>query len=121
METLSTLPTIKRMSKDEIRRRMSDLFDEATSTEIADKKVKALSGGQKQRLNLLRGFLLDTGIIILDEPLNGLDFESTTRVLEMIRRKQEAGCGILIISHNEEIFEAIVPENNIYTLRSTPV
>lgn len=121
METLSTLPTTKRMSKDEIRRRMSDLFDEDTSTEIADKKVKALSGGQKQRLNLLRGFLLDTGIIILDEPLNGLDFESTTRVLEMIRRKQEAGCGILIISHNEEIFEAIVPEDNIYTLRSTLV
>ncbi len=75
-----------------------------------------LSGGQKQKLNLLRGLFLETQLIILDEPLNGLDFDSTTRVLLMLRQRLRRGNAILVISHNEEIFDSQVREEDVYYL-----
>jgi ABC-type glutathione transport system ATPase component len=79
--------------------------------------VGTLSGGQKQRLNLLRGLLLETEVIILDEPLNALDFESGTRVIDLLKQRLRQGKGILVISHNEEIFDALVDEADVYYLR----
>ncbi|RLD16841.1 hypothetical protein DRI50_00840, partial [candidate division KSB1 bacterium] len=57
-------------------------------------------------------------LIILDEPLNGLDFISIRKVLDIIRRKMAAGSGILLVSHNEEIFDRIVPKQCWYYLNS---
>jgi len=79
--------------------------------------VGTLSGGQKQRLNVLRGLALDTDVIVLDEPLNALDFESGTRVIDLLKEKLRQGKGILVISHNEEIFDALVEEEDVYYLR----
>ena len=75
-----------------------------------------LSGGQKQRLNLLRTLVLGTGLIILDEPLNGLDFNSVKKVLGLLDEKRAHGSALLMISHNEEIFEHFIDEENIYYL-----
>ena len=77
-----------------------------------------LSGGQKQRLNLLRAFALDTPLIILDEPLSALDFESIDRVLGLIREARADGRAILLISHNEDIFDRIVPPGSVHVLES---
>ncbi|MEO6098639.1 MAG: ABC transporter ATP-binding protein, partial [Fibrobacteria bacterium] len=74
-------------------------------------------GGQKQRLNLLRTLILAPPLVILDEPLNGLDFESIKKVLSMLERMAAKGCGFLMISHNEEIFESYVDGGNIYHLK----
>ena len=49
------------------------------------------SGGQKQRLNLLRTLILDTDLIILDEPLNGLDFQSIRKIMNILQEKQQEG------------------------------
>lgn len=108
------LPTLRNRSDAEILQTLAELFEVDSS--FLNKKVKHLSGGQKQRLNLLRGFALDTDVLILDEPLNGLDFESAGKVIALLQRKQNAGKGILLISHNEEIFDKIVSPKNIYYL-----
>ena len=81
------------------------------------KRVSLLSGGQKQKLNLLRSLLTNPDVLILDEPLNGLDFESIKKVMTYLGKKQEQGTGILLISHNEEIFDHYIPEDNIFYLR----
>lgn len=116
-ETFQGLPSRKRATPEEIRRTLGELFEGEIGDEYLQRRVSALSGGQKQRINLLRGLFLGTDILILDEPLNGLDFESTKRVIANLRGKQQAGKGILLISHNEEIFDALIPEDEIYYLR----
>jgi ABC-type glutathione transport system ATPase component len=118
--TLSGLPGKKSMAEN-IDRMMNGLFDDSVDENFLNKKVKYLSGGQKQRLNLFRSLVLDTDIIILDEPLNGLDFESIMKVLSMLKEKQKSGKGILLISHNEEIFDAIVPKENVYYLQASHI
>jgi ABC-type glutathione transport system ATPase component len=92
------------------------LIGEQMDREFLVKKVVYLSGGQKQKLNLLRTFLTDPDILILDEPLNSLDFESIKKVMAYLTAKQAQGKGILLISHNEEIFDHFVPETSVFYL-----
>lgn len=120
-ETFRGLPTRKRVTLKNIRQTLAELFEDEITEDFLNKEVRVLSGGQKQRLNLLRSLFLDTDIVILDEPLNGLDFESTTRVVSMLREKQQASKSILLISHNEEIFETLIPHQYTYYLRAEPV
>ena len=112
------LPTLQQPSDSRLIEILSELFEMENFAAFLNKKVKHLSGGQKQRLNLLRGFALDTDILILDEPLNGLDFESSGKVIDLIQRKQSTGKGILLISHNEEIFDKLVSYENLYYLKA---
>jgi len=117
-ETFHGLPSRKKQTREDIIRSLRELFDpEDVTEEFLKKEVRLLSGGQKQRLNLLRGLFLDTDVLIVDEPLNGLDFVSTTKVIAMLHQKQHAGKGILLISHNEEIFDRQVAEENVYYLK----
>jgi peptide/nickel transport system ATP-binding protein len=97
---------------------LSEFFEENPDRGFLRKPVKYLSGGQKQRLNLLRSLVLDTNILILDEPLNGLDFASSVRVLSKIEDRLRRGMSVLVISHNEEIFDALVAPENTYYLQS---
>lgn len=107
------------MDDDEnLMRHLTTVFDDELAKGFLLRKVAHLSGGQKQRLNLLRGMILDTKILILDEPLNGLDFDSVTKILYKLRAISKKGTGIIIISHNEEIFDHLIPDENIFYLRA---
>lgn len=117
-ETLLGLPLREPLTSKGLSRLIGDLFDGSEAGDLLDKSIRLLSGGQKQRLNLLRGLALDTDMLILDEPLNGLDFESATKVISLLRRKMEAGTGLLVISHNEEIFDALAGADQTYYLHA---
>ncbi len=97
---------------------LARLFDTGEIPALAGKKVWQLSGGQKQRLNLLRAFALETPLIILDEPLSALDFESIDRVLGLIRDARARGRAMLLISHNEDIFDRLVSPESLHLLES---
>ncbi|HVN47182.1 MAG TPA: ATP-binding cassette domain-containing protein [Bacteroidota bacterium] len=116
--TLTGLPV--KMSAAEIRTIMKKLFGSNIEDTFLKTKVKYLSGGQKQKLNLLRCLVLDTDVLILDEPFNGLDFNSIVNVLSILKEKQREGKGILIISHNEEIFDAVISPDRVYYLHASP-
>lgn len=115
-ETFKGLP-LASLTTQKLKASLDDLFEEEITSAFLGKKVGRLSGGQKQRLNLLRTLILAPPLVILDEPLNGLDFESIKKVLSMLERMAAKGCGFLMISHNEEIFESYVDGGNIYHLK----
>lgn len=63
-------------------------------------KAGKFSLGMKQRLGLAMAILSDPGLIILDEPTNGLDIEGTVEIREIISRMAvEKGTSFLIASH----------------------
>lgn len=111
------LPLKEEITGNKIQEWLGLLFDPPFDKAFLNKPLSQFSGGQKQRLNLLRTLSLDTEVLILDEPLNGLDFESIRRVVELLRRKQKESKGIILISHNEEIFESFIPPENIFHLK----
>ena len=118
-ETFKGLPLKKRLSGDDLLDYLMELFDRPITDTFLNKKVANLSGGQKQRLNLLRTLILETNLIILDEPLNGLDFTSVKKVLGLLDEKRANGSALLMISHNEEIFEHFIDEDHIFYLGAT--
>ncbi len=119
LEIFKALSGNSKVEQSKVLRRIQELFDVELKLSFLKKKIKFLSGGQKQRINILRSFVLDTDILILDEPLNGLDLLSSHKVIEKIKRRQADGKAILLISHNEEIFDKIVKPENIYYLKSS--
>jgi len=112
------LPLKGRDSRADIAALLQTLFEEKISDSFLDKKVSYLSGGQKQRLNILRALCLDVQFLVLDEPLNGLDFESIDRVLGILEKKRSQGCGMLLISHNEEILGKLVNAEQVVYLKT---
>ena len=65
-----------------------------------NKKVKNYSLGMKQHLLLTMAIVNDPKLLILDEPLNGLDPTSAIRVRELLLALYESGTTILLSSHN---------------------
>ncbi len=117
-EVFGGLPIGKSLDDAAITRHLLSLFDQVIDEAFLHKKLFLLSGGQKQRLNLLRTLALNTDLLILDEPFNGLDLESIQKVIALLQEKLRKGVAILMISHNEEIVESIVPPAGIYHLHA---
>jgi peptide/nickel transport system ATP-binding protein len=115
-ESFKGLPLSRPLTRDDLHRALAELFEGGVTDTFLRKKVKFLSGGQKQRLNLLRTMILHPDLIILDEPLNGLDFESVRKIIAMLEEKKREGSALLMISHNEEIFDALVGRESVYYL-----
>ena len=109
------LPIPPSVDEGAVARMLLQLFEEIPEG-FMHKQVKYLSGGQKQRLNLLRSTVLETDILLLDEPLNGLDFASSMKVVGKVEEKLRAGKGVLVVSHNEEIFDTLVAADDVYYL-----
>jgi ABC-type dipeptide/oligopeptide/nickel transport system ATPase subunit len=112
------LPLKSRTDRKYLINKLRLVFDDAPNETFLDRPVAFLSGGQKQRLNLIRALILEPDILILDEPFNGLDFLTLQKVLNLIQERQKSGKSFLLISHNEEIIERLVPASRIYYLNS---
>ncbi len=68
---------------------------------LAERPVQALSGGEMQRALIARALLHDPGLLVLDEPVQGVDFIGEARLYALIASiRQKRGCAILMVSHD---------------------
>lgn len=70
-------------------------------------RVRAFSRGMQQRLGLCRVFLSRPRLILLDEPLTGLDREGAATLVEFLRESLAVGSAALITTHDEDFFRDI--------------
>ena len=68
--------------------------------DLADKCYRELSGGQQQRVLLARALCATRKILLLDEPVSGLDPKVTTEMYELIQTLNREGVTIIMISHD---------------------
>jgi heme exporter protein A len=81
------------------RRRADDLLEQMGLAAFGDERVGAFSRGMTQRLAIARALLSDPDILLLDEPLTGLDDRSCAKVLQVLGELQARGRALLIASH----------------------
>jgi ABC-type lipoprotein export system ATPase subunit len=65
-----------------------------------DEEVRRLSTGERQRLAIIRALVLDTPVLLLDEPTGPLDPDSTARVEAVLAERAAAGTSIVLVSHD---------------------
>lgn len=74
------------------------------------KKVEKYSLGMRQRLAIAQAIMEDPDILILDEPMNGLDKDGVAEMRSLFLEMKAAGKTILLASHNREDIEALCDE-----------
>jgi len=79
--------------------RIDSLLELVGLTSAADRRVGAYSLGMRQRLGLAAAMLGDPGIVVLDEPANGLDPEGVAWVRRLLRTWADQGRTVLVSSH----------------------
>ncbi len=80
-------------------RRIDEVLDFAGITSVADKKVGGFSLGMSQRLGIAAAMLGDPGVLLFDEPVNGLDPEGIRWIRELFRSLATEGRTVFVSSH----------------------
>ncbi|HJX78313.1 ATP-binding cassette domain-containing protein [Glutamicibacter sp.] len=80
-------------------RRVAEVLAEVGLQSVATKRIGGFSLGTRQRLGIAAALLGDPQILILDEPMNGLDAEGISWVRQLMRTRADAGGTIFVSSH----------------------
>jgi len=79
-------------------------LEEVGIAQLAEAPVQQLSGGEFQRALLARAIIRRPALLVLDEPVQGVDFAGEIALYELIHDiRERLGCGILMISHDLHI------------------
>jgi ABC-type Mn2+/Zn2+ transport system ATPase subunit len=77
-------------------------LDRVTLADQARKRFGALSGGQRQRVLIARALLQDSPVLLLDEPLSGVDTTSAMRIESVFEELRAEGRVLLVATHDVE-------------------
>lgn len=79
----------------------AEIIRDTGITKLQDSKVQQLSGGERQRVLLARALLRQPNVLVLDEPMQGLDIQSEAELYDYVRSLPDRyGCSVLIVSHD---------------------
>jgi ABC-2 type transport system ATP-binding protein len=91
----------------EAKDRTEAVLDRVGMTATADRTVRGYSKGMRQRIKLAQALLHDPGLLILDEPLSGIDPIGRREMIEVFSALAAAGKCLLISSHELEELEKL--------------
>ena len=87
------------LSRDKARRRTAALLEQVGLSSEVDTRVKDFSRGMRQRLGLAQAIVHDPSLLLLDEPMGGLDPRGRRDVRDLILSLRDAGKTIFLSSH----------------------
>lgn len=85
--------------------RITEVLESVGMGTKAHKMPHQLSGGEQQRIAIARALLNTPAVIIADEPTGNLDGETADGILKLLRKLNEGGTAIVMVTHNRSIFE----------------
>lgn len=103
---------IKKVSKDEIEKRVKDAILEMDLVGKEKRFPSELSGGEKQRVSIARAIVTRPKLLLMDEPFSALDFNLRDRMQKMVKKLHEKlKVTIIFVTHDRE--EAFYLSNKI--------
>ena len=93
---------IKRLPKDEIKKRVINAAELLDIKQYLDRKPSALSGGQRQRVALGRAIVRDVRVFLMDEPLSNLDAKLRVQMRsEIVNLHKKIGSTTIYVTHDQ--------------------
>ncbi|HUY21400.1 MAG TPA: ATP-binding cassette domain-containing protein [Acidimicrobiales bacterium] len=104
-DQITYLARLHGMAPADARRATGEWLDRLGVGDRADSKVEALSLGNQQRVQLAAAFVHEPELVVLDEPLSGLDPTGVDTVSRVLTEQAAAGRGVLFSSHQLDLVE----------------
>ncbi len=98
-EALRFYGRLSGMSPDAIRKRSAELLEMLDLREAAKRRMRTFSKGMLQRVGMAQAILHDPHLVILDEPMSGLDPSGRGRIKDIIRMLKEQGKTVFFSTH----------------------
>jgi branched-chain amino acid transport system ATP-binding protein len=92
----------------EVERRAEELLEQFDLAHVADHYAGDLSGGQRKLLEIARALMLDPEMLLLDEPLAGVNPALGDEIVDYVRSLNEAGTTFLVIEHEIQTLADLV-------------
>jgi iron(III) transport system ATP-binding protein len=106
----------RKFSRNEIKKRVDEALELVQITQLADRKPNELSGGQQQRVALARAFIIEPGVLLMDEPLSNLDAKLRVQMRTVIKKLQRRlGITTIYVTHDQE--EALAISDHIAVMK----
>ncbi len=86
--------------RDSDRATVAGAMERMQITALAGRHMHELSGGQRQRVLIAQGIAQDHELLVLDEPLTGLDINSAATIDSLIHEQRADGCTVILTTHD---------------------
>jgi len=96
---LRTFGKLSGLEKNEVEHRIEEVLDLVALPDVRYKKIVKLSGGMTQKLGLAQALLHNPKLLVLDEPLAGLDPASRYQIKQIIKGLGKSGTTVFFSSH----------------------
>jgi ABC-2 type transport system ATP-binding protein len=83
----------------ECRRRAEQALEQVALTEARDRKIGGYSKGMRQRIKMAQSLAHDPQVLLLDEPLSGMDPVNRRRIVDLVKKLGREGRTVLVSSH----------------------
>ena len=109
LEWVTGLVSLNGVSESRAKEMATRALEQVDLLDAADKKIGAYSKGMRQRVKLAQAIAHDPELLILDEPLSGMDPLARRKTIRFIRDWARAGKNIIVSSHILHEIEAMTP------------
>lgn len=93
------------------RARLEAVLAQVGAEHVPDRQITDLSGGELQRVLIARVLLREPQLMVLDEPVGGVDVGGQAELYDLIARMRgDLGCGVLMVSHDLHLVMAATDE-----------
>lgn len=106
-EYVNYIADLYRVSKPDRTRRFENYLDQFKLREAADKQIKSYSHGMKQKICTIAALIHEPKLWVLDEPMMGLDPQSTAEVISHMREHCAKGNTVFFSSHNLDLVKRL--------------
>ena len=92
----------QKLYENNLKEKANEIMKDLNISHMADSYARELSGGQKKLLELARAIINNPEILLLDEPLAGVNPKLAEDILTLIKKLSENGITIIMVEHNIE-------------------